>query len=404
MRSKVFLISGLLVLTLVACSLVNLPATVTVTPPIITDTPIPTATVRSLPSPTLLGMSIASAPDLTHIAFLDPNNGWGIASNEGGSILRTMDGGTTWLNATPPGLTSIGYSTNLSVMNVVTAWVLVPNPDFFTGVLYRTFDGGITWTSFEVPFGGGSLQFLDANTGRVLADRGAGAGSQSVEMFQSSDGGATWLSVFNNDPTRPDSSNSLPLSGDKNGMIFIDANTGWVTGTRPMEGDIYLFVTHDGGISWEQQSIPLPTGYETYQYMPQAPIFFNNNGFLPLMVYRSNTTDFTFYTSQNGGDSWTGNPTNASQVITPSLYSFADSLHGWGWDGGTFSYFTTDGTQTWGRTSVTPDLTGRLSQLLFVAGSSGQFTGWALTIEDNAGHSKLYKSIDNGSTWNLLNP
>ena len=52
-----------------------------------------------------------------------------------------------------------------------------------------------------------------------------------MELFQTSDGGATWLSVYNNDPTRPDSSNSLPLSGIKNGMTFLDANTGWVTGT-----------------------------------------------------------------------------------------------------------------------------------------------------------------------------
>jgi photosystem II stability/assembly factor-like uncharacterized protein len=404
MRSKICLIFGVLALAMVACNLAKLPAVLTDTPVIITNTPISTATVGSIPLPSTPDLSIASSSALTHIIFLDANNGWGIASNDGGHILRTVDSGTTWLNATPPGLTGIGYSTDLSVLDVNTAWVLVPNADFFTGMLYRTSDGGLTWTSFAVPFGGTNIQFLDASTGRALADRGAGAGSQSVEMFQTSDGGANWLSVFNNDPTRPDSSGSLPLSGIKNGMIFLDANTGWVTGTRPMDGDVYLFVTHDGGISWEQQSILLPAGYETYQYMPQAPVFFGSEGFLPLMVYLSNSPDFTFYITQDGGTSWTGDPTNANKVVSPGLFTFADAIHGWSWDGGINIYFTTDGAQTWGGMSASLDLSGRLSQLEFVPGTAGQFIGWALTSEDNVGHSQLYKTTDNGGTWDLLIP
>ncbi len=407
MRSKIIPIISVLVLALGACSPVQPAANLTEAPVTVTvaDTPTPPAAATNMPLPTPPDLPAGSSPTLIHIAFQDVHYGWGIASNDGGRILRTVDGGLTWLDATPPGLTGIGYSTVLSVLDVNTVWALVPNADFFTGTLYRTGDGGLTWTSNPVPFGGGTILFLDKSTGRLLADRGAGAGSQSVEMFQTNDGGVTWLSVFNNDPTRPDASASLPLSGIKNGMTFLDADTGWVTGTRPVDGEVYLFVTNDGGATWAQQSVPLPAGYETYQYMPQAPVFFGNDGFLPLIIYLSDTTVLTFYTTHDGGATWTGDPTTAARVITPGNYAFADALHGWGWDGGTNLYSTTDGAQTWSGISTSLDLAGRLLQMEFVPGpAAGQFTGWALTSVDEAGHAQLYQTTDNGSTWMPLIP
>ncbi len=411
MRSKNFLIGVLVALAIVACSQVQVPAPATgtplsnassPTPVVIPETSTPVATVGNTPLATPPNLPVLTSPALIHIAFLDANNGWGVAINDGGYILRTVDGGATWLNATPVGLTGIGLSTTFSVLDVNTAWALVPNADFFTGTLYRTSDGGLNWTSFPVPFGGGYLKFLDLNTGRALADRGAGAGSQSVELFQTSDGGASWMSVYNNDPTRADSSTSLPLGGIKNGMTFLDANTGWVTGMRPVDGEVYLFVTHDGGVSWEQQAIPLPAGYSTYQYMPQPPVFFGNDGYLPLGIFMNSTTDFTFYVTHDGGTTWSGDPTNSSRVIKQGSYSFTDSMHGWSWDGGLNLYSTSDGTQTWGETTTNIDLSGRLSQLEFVPGVDGQFVGWALTGQDDAGASQLYKTTDNGVTWTLI--
>lgn len=200
MHSKNILAGFLMVMLIAACTPVQViptstPASIanSPTPAVIPDTPTPAVTAANTPLATPPNMAVVSSPALIHIDFLDANNGWGVAGNDSGYILRTLDGGTTWLNATPVGLTGIGLSTTLSVLDVNTAWVLVPNADFFTGALYKTSDGGLTWISFSVPFGGGSVEFLDSNTGRVMADRGAGAGSQSVEMFQTSDGGATWL-------------------------------------------------------------------------------------------------------------------------------------------------------------------------------------------------------------------
>ena len=359
--------------------------------PSVTDTPVPPA----LPS--------VASPVLSRIDFQDEIHGWGIAVNKAGYILRTVDGGTTWLNATPQGIGPVGYSTNLVVLNTNTAWVLGPTADLFSGILYRTNDGGITWSSYPVPFDLAFLQFLNASTGRALTVRKAGLGSEAVELFQTSDGGAIWTSVFHDEPGQPGSSDSLPLAGIKNGMTFIDANTGWVTSTSSVDGEIFLYVTHDGGLSWSQQRLPLPAGYQGYHYQPQAPVFFGQDGFLPLKIYLPGSTALTLYGTHNGGLTWSGDPANANMVIQPGLLTLADPIHIWCWDGGRALSFSIDGAQTWKNVTPSLDLSGNLEQLQFVPASDGGFTGWALSRVNDAGQSLLYRTKDS-VTWTLLIP
>jgi photosystem II stability/assembly factor-like uncharacterized protein len=361
--------------------------------PASTATSLPTATQVPVPP----ALPVAASPALVRIDFQDAHDGWGIAVNANGSVLRTIDGGSSWYNATPASAGPIGFSTVLNILDTNHVWVLVPGTDFFSGTLYRTSDGGISWSSNTVPFGGAFMQFQEGGSGRALADRGAGAGSEAVELFQTSDGGDTWTSVFHDDPGLPGSSDSLPLAGIKNGMSFRDDQTGWVTGSVPVDGEVYLYVTHDGGVSWSQQSLPLPAGYEKYQYLAQAPIFFGKVGFLPLTIYRSGATDLTFFTSQDGGQTWTGNPANPAAVIEPCLPAIADARQLWCWDGGSNLYSSSDGAQTWTASNPGLNLSGNLSRFEFVPG----YAGWALTRLDETEHSQLYRTT-NGANWTPL--
>jgi photosystem II stability/assembly factor-like uncharacterized protein len=358
-----------------------------------TATRIPTATETFAPP----ALPAAATPALIRIDFQDAKNGWGIAANGHGMVLRTLDGGSSWLDATPPGAGDLGLSAVLTVLDGNHAWLLVPGTDFFSGMLYRTGDGGMTWSSNTVPFGGTFIQFQDGSHGFALADRGAGAGSEAVELFQTTDGGATWSSIFHDDPGQPGASDSLPLAGIKNGMTFRDARTGWVTGSIPQEGQVYLYVTQDGGVTWSQQNIPLPAGYTAYQYLTQAPAFFGKEAFLPVTIYLPGRPVLTFYTSQDGGLSWNGDPANAGETIPAGLVAIADAQHIWCWDGGARIYFTSNGAQTWSDSPASLDLSGVLGRLEFVPG----FTGWALTRLDNAGHSQLYRTSD-GIHWEPL--
>lgn len=353
-----------------------------------TSAPTAVFTATPLPPPDL---PIAASPDLLQIDFQSTRNGWGLAE---GAVVRTVDGGATWHDASPPEV-GIGYSTRLFALDDQHAWLQVPNPDFYTGTLFRTTDGGLNWDSFAVPFGGVYFQFLDASTGRVLADRGAGAGSQVVEVFQSGDGGATWTSVFHNDPVRPGWSESLPLGGIKNGMTFLDADTGWVTGVRPVDGETYLFVTHDGGLTWAMQ--PLPAGCETCQSLPQPPLFFGSRGLLPVIFQRPGGTELSFFFSNDGGLTWSG---GSSGSIPPGRCAFADAPHGWCWDGGPGFYVTEDGAQSWVRQAATLDLGSRLIQLDFVPAR----TGWALAGPSEGVPARLYRTDDGGLTWTMLTP
>ena len=384
----------------------SLPAS---TPPVSASpaTPAPASPVTPIPSATetavLPALPAVVSPALVRIDFQDDNNGWGIAVNANGYVLRSLDGGSSWLNATPPGIARIGLSANLTVLDTNTAWVLVPGTDFFSGTLYRTSDGGMTWSSNSVPFGGALMQFLDNNHGFALADRGTVAGSEAVELFQTTNGGASWTSIFHDNPGQGGASGSLPLAGIKNGMTFIDNQTGWVTGSIPQDGQVYLYVTRDGGISWSQQSVALPAVYQVYQYLVQAPVFFGKNAFLPLTIYLPDRTVQTFYTSQDGGASWMGDPAEAGNDILPGLFAFSDGAHAYSWDGGSSIYITNDGAQTWTAVATNLNLSGNLAQMEFAPFTDVIPVGWALTRVDEAGHSQLYHSTD-GLQWKALIP
>jgi photosystem II stability/assembly factor-like uncharacterized protein len=318
-------------------------------------------------------------------------NGWAIGE---AYILRTADGGLTWLDATPPGVTGIGYITSF-FLDAAKAWFILPAPDYTTGILYHTTNGGLTWKSVPVPFSGGSLQFLDAQTGRMLAALGAGAGSEAVAVFQSSDAGATWSRVYVNDPTVAGAGDSLPLSGIKNGVTFLDAARGWVTGSVPMDGYVYLFRTQDGGQTWAHQAVNLPAGFEAAQTDAGAPRFFSaTNGIFYAGLYAA-VSATVFYHTTDGGATWT--PTFPVNLL--GRYAIASLQDVWVWDGGPAMLVSHDSGVTWSQFGTNINVTDTLAGLDFVTAS----TGWALT-GDAAGHYSLYKTTDGGATWNALIP
>lgn len=369
------------------------------TPPVNLPKPPATAASTVAPTPTSvptaapLAFPVVTAPALQTIHMLDAHNGWALSSQ---LILRTQDGGKTWYNVTMPEVTDVSAA-RWFVLDAQTAWVTLPSMDNPATLIYHTTDGGLSWAQSSLPSMGVWPQFLNTQDGFALIDLGAGAGSMAVGIYQTGDGGATWTEVFNNDPTLPGSGDSLPLSGMKNGLAFLDVQHAWVSGSRPEDGYIWLFASQDGGKTWQQQALPLPTGMESAMTSVDPPRFFNaTQGILGMDIYASDKIYKAFYFTNDAGKTWKATPL----VQNVQFYTFASPQDGWICDSSDV-YVTHDGAQTWTKLAgaFAPGIAP--AALDFVDAN----TGWALAAADtSSGIYQLYRTTDGGASWTLLAP
>lgn len=352
----------------------------------LTDTPAPYP--DDTPLPPTIAAPVVSSPDITFLRMFNELDGWAITEN---TILRTTDGGFTWYNVSPQGVTEFGYGTANTFLNATQAWVMVADASdpSGSGLLYRTSDGGLTWTVYPVPFGGGDLAFTDENNGWMMAFLGIAAGSMAVAIYQTEDGGVTWMQTFTNDPNLAGSSASLPLGGIKSNLTPLDADTAWVGGVIYAPETFYLYKSVDGGQTWAPQILPAAPGMQNTEVsIDSGPIFPTpNEGILPIR-FTGETYSTGFYATYDGGVSW--------EFVTfmpgAGAVDFVSPSDGFFWTGEQF-FVTKDGAQTW--TTVNSDV-------LFGESFTGMDfvntrTGWVWTYQ--ADQYGLYKTTDGGGTW-----
>lgn len=348
---------------------------------------------QSTPPRAAVNLPIAASPQLTQFQFVNENDGWGLTESK---IVRTGDGGLTWHETAPPVSAQFGYAP-FFVLDSLTAWILIPSDDYLAGTVFRTSDGGSSWTSSAVPFAYASLQFLDARNGFALAALDAGAGSQVVALYHTTDAGANWTRAFTNDPNQFGSNDSLPLGGQKFGFAFLDTERGWVGGSAPRDNYIYLYRTTDGGATWRETNLKLPAGYESAQAGNAGPRFFSaSDGILIVNLVLPSEPGLAtvVYRTGDAGETWT-----PGQVIPYGRPAhFFSASGGAAWGGGAF-HVTRDAGQTWSRVTPDQDFSALLGSFQFV----NPLIGWALTVNE-ASNSSLYKTADGGATWTLLIP
>ncbi|GAC1643644.1 MAG: hypothetical protein NVS4B12_08100 [Ktedonobacteraceae bacterium] len=323
--------------------------------------------------------------------MIDASTGWALTER---AVLYTVDGGVHWKNVTPHD----AILTQSSIVDFRTAFIAsiaTPLPDGASTQVLHSTDGGQSWqqATIQMPFVR-QISFVDPQHGWLLAAvRPLGGAAEPVSVFRTADGGKTWTSIAEAlfaDATPP---GRLPYGGQKTGMRFLDSLTGWVTGTATLANLALLYVTHDGGSTWQQQVLLTPPGVPSGRFTVLAPSFFSTtDGILPV-IFSDVATDSaiatTIYTTHNGGKTW---QRTAPVSVALPLLSFADMQYGWATDGIAL-YNTSDGGTHWRQLSSDASFKN-IAALDFVSDT----VGWAISSAAS-NSSSLLKTVDGGRTW-----
>jgi photosystem II stability/assembly factor-like uncharacterized protein len=161
----------------------------------------------------------AYANALVEIYFLNENIGFVSGrNNNGGTILKTTDGGITWTEIFNSNIVG-EYVWKLQILeannNVIFGSVESVAPNL--GKLIKSTDAGITWNSFNAPETDiQAVGFLDENHGWM--------GGHNTGFYETLNGGQTWT--------------NLNIGGNLNRIFFINNSLAYASGTS-----IYKFTS-----------------------------------------------------------------------------------------------------------------------------------------------------------------
>ena len=323
------------------------------------------------------------------------HDGWAIGSHSTADpapsvhVLRTHDGGRTWGEVTPPEdnnlMTDIG-GIHSSGSN---AWVIYLGTDR----VWRTTNWGKTWTASEAGYPEGqfsAFEFTDAQHGWMLQEVESGFGSQLISLFRTIDGGDTWSEIIN-----PYESEDLQ-SCRKTGMSFSGTDVGWVT--YDCEGtylEAFLDVSIDGGESWTEGQLPLPedAAQSTDQgwCSSSSPRLTGEaSGSLIVTCVKDEGSALTkrthLYQTEDAGETWEISDYPGGE---PQFFNDGTILAL-----GRDQYLSTDGGESWTKIKIV-NWDGQYS---FVDPSKG----WA--VATNEGETALVVTTDGGRTWDIVEP
>jgi photosystem II stability/assembly factor-like uncharacterized protein len=209
---------------------------------------------------------------------------------QGDHLMVTADGGETWNGIMP----DFGAANILDVefINPDSGWLATTGDgsDLSQKIeIYQTIDGGETWVSRPFPvslaeIANVHLEFIDQHTGWALLKIKTGSSFSLGRLFATQDGGITW------------EERSAPM-GER--VVFADEEIGWMVG-GPAGNQIYR--TQDGGVTWNPQALPdLPIGHA---YIDQPVFETTKRGVLPVTLSGSPNARLLIYATSDRGETW----------------------------------------------------------------------------------------------------
>jgi hypothetical protein len=404
--------------------------------------------IGSVPaSPGPAGPGKLGSQPMLGINMVSPSIGWW--GDDDGGLKRTTDGGMSWKDVTPTGPTPLNdyYIDASHAWIVATLGGLAPREGPIQLVTLRTADGGQTWqqgTTVTVyywdwttegkygPFRQINLFFIDQMHGWLLVP------SQTSQTLYRTSDGLHWTLVTEASVGQ----SSMCRWGQ---MTFVSESTGWITvecDVAPSTGVSPLLVTHDGGVTWNAQQLPVSSaGVDCGSHSRCAtdcplpgyirpwsggalvhcfgpPVFFDPlHGLLPVWSGQGAHIEHQLLATEDGGTSWRirslpgqvqleidftdANRLWAVASSSDELSNHLDPNGGYAsFDGPSVAlplYRSDDGGGTWVPVqtglSLQSQLYGQFWRVQFLDRSNG-FAVYDLTT--------LLKTTDGGNTWSVV--
>ncbi|MEP7361592.1 MAG: YCF48-related protein, partial [Chloroflexota bacterium] len=199
------------------------------------------------------------AAGLEDVFFATPSAGWSVGSV--GRVLRTTNGGASWISTSLPGIGSTLRAVHFT--DASSGWLVGDSARSF-----KSQDGGASWTPFNVP---STAHFSDV----FFADGLRGWIAAGDSVLRTSDGGASWQGA------------ALPAGARADKLSVLGGNWLWATGTPGVIAN-----SNDGGVSWTTQ-------FTT----PGIPLFDVSMGDLSAGIAVG--VDGCIFRTTNGGSAWT---------------------------------------------------------------------------------------------------
>lgn len=258
----------------------------------------PKATGFTSPSRSLNSISIVDANVIWANAFdnSDPNNQDFTIKQ----FTRSSDGGNTWTSGTislGPNSSDMG-SSSITAVSASTAWISVSPGASNTGGIWKTIDGGTTWTKQPTALFNAAdsypnlVHFWNATDGIAQGDPESG----EFEIYTTADGGTNWTRVpgANIPNPNPDVAGEFGYYN----LYTVSGNTIWFGTDRGR-----IFRSSDKGLTWTAFNSVYSSDFGLDRFT------FSNATKGILMIHNTQK----IYSTADGGATW-------SPIVTPDFY------------------------------------------------------------------------------------
>lgn len=341
---------------------------------------------------------------INQVYFLSESEGFVVG--RGGTLMRTSDGGDSWLQATVP---VDVYFIKMVFSGASNGWVLGKGDYYYGGRVFATTDGGMNWVEQTLPTTYGNVQdifFLDNQNGWIVGENGL--------VFRTSNGGSTWQ-------------DKSITGGDVPSFYFVSFSSltqGIALGRSSYYYGFAIAQTTDGGDNWLVQYSGLQNSmYGADRIDNSTVVTVGDQGlvlktsdegkswFFPMGLPSENLAAVDFYDplwgmaagesgsiiqTDDGGSTWTEILTGYSIPLRSIQILNQNAIYA----GGSGEYYSmgpgilvsTDGGNIWSNKARS------IEQSFSIQGISFSISTYGMV----AGDYYVYGTADGGINWNLL--